>query len=280
MADRQDGGAAGGPRQIRTRGGARLPALGLGTWTMGEAGARRRHEVAALQLGFDLGMSLVDSAEMYASGGAEEVVGEALRGRADQVFVVTKVLPENASRQGTVQAAERSLKRLGIDCIDLYLLHWKGAHPLAETLEGFAQLVDEQKIRHYGVSNFEAEDMRTAERYPLGPGIVANQVKYHLGQRRIEDQLLPWCAANGVAAMAYSPLDQGRLKVRPALAQVARRHDTTPECVALAWTLRDPMVVSIPKAGREAHVRDNARAASLALTPEDLAALDRDYPPP
>ncbi len=280
MTDQTSAGESGTMRRLRARGGAVMPALGLGTWTMGESGARRNQEVAALRLGFDLGMTLVDTAEMYASGGAEEVVGEALEGRADEIFVVTKVVPENASREGTVRAAERSLKRLGLDCVDLYLLHWKGDHPLEATLEAFQQLVREGKIRHYGVSNFEAEDMRSAERQARGPGIVANQVEYHLGQRGIESELLPWCRENEVAVMAYSPLDQGRLALRPGLEEVARRHGTSAECVALAWTLRDPMVVSIPKAGQEAHLRENARAATLELDAEDLARLDRDYPPP
>lgn len=273
------GAAAGGMRRVRARGGAEMPALGLGTWTMGESRSRRGDEVAALRLGFELGMTLVDTAEMYADGGAEEVVAEAVRGCRDDIFLVSKVLPSNASRRGTVAAAERSLRRLGSDRIDLYLLHWKGSHPLEETLEGFDRLVRDGKIRHYGVSNFYADDMAAAERHPLGPGIAVNQVKYNLRQRAMEDSLLPWCAAREVAVMAYSPLDQGRLTLKPALKAVARRHDVTPECVAIAWTLRDPRVVSIPKAARPEHVRINARAATLRLTDEDLAELDRDYPP-
>ncbi len=181
-------------RHVTARGGARMPALGLGTWMMGERATRRRDEVAALRLGFDLGMTLVDTAEMYADGGAEEVVAEAIRGRRDEVFLVTKVLPGNASRRGTVAAAERSLRRLATERIDLYLLHWQGSHPLAETLEAFEQLVHEQKVLHYGVSNFSAGDMDDAERYPTGARIVANQVMYHLAQRGIEADLLPWCA--------------------------------------------------------------------------------------
>ncbi len=266
-------------RKIRARGGVGTPALDLGTRTMGVKGSRRKQEIAALRLGFDLGMTMVDAAEMYADGGAEEVVAEAVRGRRDEVFIVTKVLPENASYEGTIKAAERSLHRLGTDRIDLYLLHWKGLHPVEQTLEAFERLVQEQKIRHYGVSNFYVADLEAAERHPLGPAIAANQVKYNLTQRGIEGDLLPWCVERQVVVMAYSPIDQGRLPVRQALSAVARRHDTTPECVALAWTLREPMVVSIPKAANLDHVRTNARAVTLELSKEDLAELDRNYPP-
>ena len=167
-------------RKIRARGGVEMPALGLGTWRMGEKRSRRKQEIAALRLGFDLGMTLVDTAEMYADGGAEEVVAEAVRGRRDELFIVTKVLPENASYEGTIKAAERSLRRLGTDRIDLYLLHWKGSHPVEQTLEALERLVQEQKIRHYGVSNFHVADMEAAERHPLGPGIAVNQVEYNL----------------------------------------------------------------------------------------------------
>ena len=266
-------------RKIAARGGAEMPVLGLGTWTMGEEKSRRKQEVAALRLGFDLGMTLVDTAEMYADGGAEDVVAEAVRGRRDEVFIVTKVLPENASRTGTVAAAERSLRRLGTDHIDLYLLHWKGPHPVEETLAAFDRLFQEQKIRHYGVSNFYVADMEAAERHPLGRNIAVNQVKYNLRQRGVEGDLLPWCIERQVAVMAYSPVDKGRLPVRRALSTVARRPDTTPECVALAWTLRQPMVVAIPKAANPDHVRTNARAVTLELSKEDLEELDRDYPP-
>ncbi len=266
-------------RKIRARGGVEMPALGLGTWTMGENRSRRKQEIAALRLGFDLGMTMVDTAEMYANGGAEEVVAEAVRGRRDEVFIVTKVLPENASRKGAVAAAERSLRRLGTDYIDLYLLHWKGPYPIEETLEAFERLVQEQKIRHYGVSNFYVDDMEAAEQNLFGRSIAINQVKYNLRQRGMEGDLLPWCIERRVAVMAYSPIDKGRLPVRRALSAVARRHDTTPECVALAWTLRQPMVVSIPKAANLDHVRTNARAVTLELSKEDLEELDRDYPP-
>ncbi len=266
-------------RKLRARGGVEMPALGLGTWTMGENGSRREQEIAALRLGFDLGMNMVDTAEMYADGGAEDIVAEAVRRCRDGVFIITKVLPENASRKGTVAAAERSLRRLGTDYIDLYLLHWKGPYPVAETLEAFERLVQEQKIRHYGVSNFYVDDMEAAEQHLFGRNIAINQVKYNLRQRGMEGDLLPWCIERQVAVMAYSPIDEGRLPVRRALSAVARRHDTTPKCVALAWTLRQPMVVSIPKAANLDHVRTNARAVTLELSKEDLEELDRDYPP-
>ena len=263
-----------------TRTGARLPRLGQGTWEMGTRRRERAREVAALQSGFDLGLSLVDTAEMYADGGAEEVVGEALRGRRDQVFVVTKVSPGNASRDGTVAAAERSLRRLHIECIDLYLLHWEGRHPLAETLEAFVALQQQGKIRHFGVSNFDMEWMRATERAPHGSGVCANQVFYNLNRRGIERNLLPWCVARGIAIMAYTPLDQGRLLRHPVLGRVGRRHGVTPAQVALAWTLRTPGVVTIVKAAAPEHVRQNAAAAALVLGTEDERDLDAAFPCP
>ncbi len=267
-------------RRIKTRGGAELPALGLGTYRMGEDRAERAKEVAALKLGLDLGMTLIDTAEMYGSGGAEEVTGEAVEGRRDEVFIVTKVLPHNASRRGAIEAAERSLRRLGTDRIDLYLLHWQGSHPLQETFDAFQQLVHEQKIVHYGVSNLDVGAMEKAESLAGGSDVVANQVLYNLNQRGIEWDLLPWCGQRQIAVMAYSPLDEGRLVRRAGLSTVARRHGTSEECVALAWTLRQPWVVSIPKASSLEHVRANYEAISLELSDEDLADLDRDYPAP
>ncbi len=247
---------------------------------MGEKRSARRGEVAALRLGLDLGMTLIDTAEMYADGGTEEVVGEAIRGRRDRVFLVSKVLPKNATLKGTVRAAERSLRRLGTDRIDLYLLHWEGSHPLAETLEAFTLLREAGKIVHYGLSNFDLDLMEEAESLPGGAAVAADQVLYHLGKRAPEGRLLPWCAERGVVLMAYSPLAQGRLLTRRALARVARRHGATPARVALAWTLRQPGVVSIPKASNPAHLRDNAAAVDLKLTPEDLAELEAAFPPP
>ena len=276
----QGGGASGPIRRVMARGGAALPALGLGTWRMGERRGNRKREVAALHLGLDLGMTLLDTAEMYASGGAEKVVGEAIRGRRDEVYLVSKVLPSNASRKGTIKAAERSLKRLGTERLELYLLHWEGSYPLEETLAAFAQLVQEQKIVAYGVSNFDRDAMREAEALAPGGKIVCNQVVYNLSQRGIEQELLPWCAAREVAVMAYSPLDQAALIDDGPLAAVARRLDTTPATVAVAWTLRRPGIVSIPKAAEPEHLRANRAALDLALGADDLAELDRAYPPP
>ncbi len=269
---------ASGGRMVEARDGLRMPAFGLGTWRMGEARARRAEEVKAIQLAIDLGVTMIDTAEMY--GDAESVVGEAIRGRQDGLFIVSKVLPQNASRRGTVEAAERSLAKLGIACMDLYLLHWEGSHPLEGTLEAFEVLKAAGKIRHYGVSNFDTSAMVAMERLKLGPKVAVNQVMYNLARRGIERSLLPWCREHGVAIMAYSPLDQGSLKPVAALKAVAARHGVTPECVAIAWTMRDPLVVSIPKAVKADHLKANITAATLLLTSDDLAELERVYPPP
>ncbi len=266
-------------RTFEARGGARMPRLGLGTWRMGERAADAADEVAALQRGFDLGMTLVDTAEMYGNGGAEEIVAQALRGRRDDVFVVSKVLPGNASRRGTLRAAERSLRRLGIDCIDLYLLHWRsGAHPVSQTLEAFEELRTQGKIRHYGVSNFDVADMEDMDAHPHAARVCANQVYYTLDKRGIERNLLPWCQKRKIAVMAYSPLDQGQLPVRDALRTVAARHDARVEQVVLAWTLRNAGMVTVVKAVRRAHVDANAAAWDLDLSEEDLQAIDAAYP--
>ena len=266
--------------EFRTRSGALLPNLGMGTWRMGENEASRREEVAALKLGLDLGLDLIDTAEMYADGGAETIVGEAVEGRRDGVFIVSKVLPHNASYKGTLSACEDSLKRLRVDRIDLYLLHWPGSQPLEETLRAFTELVEKGKIAHYGLSNFDLDELERAERLPGGPRVATNQVLYNLGRRGIERRLIPWCARRNVAVMAYSPLEQGRLRPNETLRRVAARHDASPAQVALAWTLRHDNVVAIPKAARPAHVRDNAKAADIVLTEEDLADIDRAFPPP
>lgn len=265
-------------RVIETRDGMRMPAFGIGTWRMGERAGQKKDEVAAIRLAMDLGVTLIDTAEMY--GDAETVVGEAIKGRRDGLFIVNKVLPSNASRKGTVQAAERSLKKLGIDCMDLYLLHWEGSYPLEETLEAFESLRAAGKIKHHGVSNFDTRAMADGEHLPHGKRIATNQVMYNLTRRGIERNLLPWCREHKVAVMAYSPLDQGSLRSTGALASVARRHSVAPETIAIAWTMRDPWMASIPKASNPDHVRANVAAAGIALTPEDLAELDRAYPPP
>ena len=247
---------------------------------MGDNPRRRKDEVAALRLGLDLGMTLIDTAEMYASGGAEEVVGEAIAGRRDGIFIVTKVLPQNASRRGTLAACEKSLKRLNIDAIDLYLLHWPGSVPFSETLEAFLALKKAGKIRHWGVSNFDVREMESVIRLAGGDGVASNQVMYNLNRRGIEFSLLPWCEKRRIPIMAYSPLDQGRLLRSREIQQIATRHSATPALVALAWVLRQNDMIVIPKAGSEAHVRENHGALNVRLDDEDIAALDRAFPPP
>lgn len=267
-------------RTISLPGGESVPALGLGTWHMGERGSDRAAEADALRCGIDLGMTLIDTAEMYASGGAEQVVREAIRGRRDQIFLVSKVLPFNADRNGTVEACEASLARLEVDTIDLYLLHWPGSYPLAETLAGFEDLRRAGKIRYWGVSNFDAAEMSALTALPGGPACATNQVLYNLARRGIEFDLLPWCAARSMPVMAYSPLEQGRLAGNRALADVARRHGVTEMQAALAWVLGRDGVIAIPKAARIDHVRQNRAALDLKLSPEDCAELDKAFPPP
>jgi diketogulonate reductase-like aldo/keto reductase len=257
-----------------------MPRLGLGTWHMGEGAADRPAEVAALRLGLDLGMAVIDTAEMYGDGGAERMVGEAIRGRRDGVFVVTKFYPHHASRAALVKACEGSLARLAIDAIDLYLLHWRGSVPLAETVETLERLVHAGKIRRWGVSNFDVADMEALVRVPGGGRVAANQVLYNLARRGVEHDLLPWCAARSVEVMAYSPLDEGTLGAHPALRAAAKRRGCTPAQLAIAWVLRRPGVVAIPKASTPAHVRANAQAPELTLDPETIAELDRAFPPP
>jgi diketogulonate reductase-like aldo/keto reductase len=265
--------------------GSRIPVLGQGTWHMGENPSARRGEVAALRLGMDLGMTLIDTAEMYGEGAAEELVAEAIAGRRDEVFLVSKVYPHHADRRGVQAACERSLQRLRTDCIELYLLHWRGQVPLAETLEGFVRLREQGKIRDFGVSNFDLDDMLEAVALPGGELVATDQVLYNLAQRGIEWELLPWCRERRIPVMAYSPLEsvfgeQEGLLDNPQLAAVARRHGVTPARVALAWLLRQDGVVAIPKAVKPQHVRENRAALDLVLTPEDLAQLDAGFPPP
>jgi len=267
-------------KQVRLPSGERVPALGQGTWYMGEDRSARKAEVAALQLGLDLGLTLIDTAEMYAEGGAEEVVGEALAGRREQTFLVSKVYPHNASRLGTIAACERSLKRLKTDHVDLYLLHWRGQHPLAETVAGFEALQRAGKIRHWGVSNLDLDDMRELAVVPGGGACSANQLLYNLGCRGIEWDLLPWMAQRGVATMAYSPIEQGRLLKHRGLQDFARRHGMTPAQAALAWLLAQEGVIAIPKSASLARVRENAPAREITLDPARLAELDRLFAPP
>jgi diketogulonate reductase-like aldo/keto reductase len=260
--------------------GTPMSVLGQGTWGMGEDPARRSTEVAALRLGLELGMTLIDTAEMYAEGGAEKVIGEAIEDRRAEVFLVSKVYPHNASRRGAVEACERSLKRLKTDYLDLYLLHWRGAVPLTETLEAFQSLKQAGKIREYGVSNFDVRDLEEAIATSGGGEIATNQVLYNLMRRGIEWDLLPACRERGIPVMAYSPIEQGAMLGNAQLKLVASRHGATPAQVALAWLLGQEGIVVIPKAGNAAHIRENRAAIELKLTDEDLTELDRAFPPP
>lgn len=256
-----------------------LPLIGQGTWKMGESKASKSDEAAALQRGLDYGMNLIDTAEMYAEGGAEEVVGEAIAGRRDEVFLVSKVLPQNASRKGTVEACERSLQRMKTDVIDLYLLHWPGDHPLTDTIAAFQELRDAGKIRYWGVSNFRMADLRECERIAQGEN-VTNQVLYNLQRRGIEHDMRDWCRSNGVLIMAYSPLDQMRLKHRKELKEAAARHDVTPEQIALAWCIRRKGFITIPKSSNHDRIKQNAAAAEIQLDDQDLEDLNKAYPAP
>jgi diketogulonate reductase-like aldo/keto reductase len=260
--------------------GEAVQRLGQGTWRMGESRRLRDEEIAALKLGLELGMTLIDTAEMYGDGGAEQIVAEAVEGRRDEVFIVSKVLPENSSRAGTIAACERSLKRLGTDRIDLYLLHWRGRHALKETLAGFQALMDRGLIRSWGVSNFDVDDMGELAALPGGEAVATNQVLYNLARRGIEADLLPWCRDRSIPIMAYSPVDQGRILRNRALGSVAARHDATPAQIALAFVLRQEDMMVIPKAVSEAHVRENRAALDITLTEADLAELAKAFPPP
>jgi diketogulonate reductase-like aldo/keto reductase len=260
--------------------GESVPAFGLGTWHMGEERRRAADEEAALKLGIELGMTLIDTAEMYGNGTAEEIVARAVAGQRDGLFIVSKVLPYNASRQGVVEACERSLKRLKTDRIDLYLLHWRGSVPLADTLAGFAQLKRDGKIRHHGVSNFNTDDMQEWVGIAGGATVASNQILYNLGRRGPEYELIPWCCERAISIMAYSPLEQGRILGNRTLQEVAGRHGASTAQVALAWLLRQDGMIVIPKATSLDHVRDNRRALDLTLDAADLAALDRAFPPP
>lgn len=257
-----------------------VPALGQGTWRMGEQPARRADEVRALRYGLDLGLTLIDTAEMYGEGGAERVVGEAVAGRRDEVFLVSKVYPHHASFDGTIAACERSLARLGTERIDLYLLHWRGRHPLAETVRAFERLRADGKIRHWGVSNFDADDLDELVAVADGGSCATDQVLYNLTQRGPERALLPWCRARGLPLMAYCPVEEGRLPTGGALARVAARHGVDAYAVALAWLLTAADVVAIPKAATLGHVEANRRALDVTLTCADLAELDAGFPPP
>jgi diketogulonate reductase-like aldo/keto reductase len=269
-------------RTVELPDGKRVPALGQGTWRMGESKSTRDREVAALRLGIELGLSLIDTAEMYGDGGAEEIVAEAIHGQRHAVFVVTKVYPHNASRVELPKACERSLQRLRIDAIDLYLLHWRErTPPLRETVDTFEKLRAAGKIKRWGVSNFDVDDMEELLSLEDGRKCAANQVLYNLQNREIEFDLLLWSQANKIPIMAYSPVGHsGALLKNAVLKKIAKAHDATPAQVALAWVLRQPDVIAIPKASTEAHVRENAGSLKVKLTKEDLTDLDREFPPP
>lgn len=258
---------------------AEVSALGQGTWRMGEDASRRQQEIAALRTGVDVGMTLIDTAEMYGDGASETLLGEALAEVRDEVFLVSKVYPQNAGRGRLERACEASLQRLKTDRLDLYLLHWRGSVPLAETIEGMDALVRAGKIRRWGVSNFDHEDMEELFRVG-GRACTTNQILYNVTERGPEFDLLPLLARQHMPIMAYSPISQGALPASPALSAVASHHNATPFQVALAWVLRDPRIIAIPKAGSAAHVADNRRAFDLVLTAEDLAAIDADFPAP
>jgi aldehyde reductase len=266
--------------RVRLPAGESVPALGQGTWYMGEDRSARQQEIAALQLGLDLGLTLIDTAEMYAEGGAEQVVGEALAGRRSEAFLVSKVYPHNASRRGAIAACERSLKRLKTDRIDLYLLHWRGQYPLAETIEAFEALQQAGKIRHWGVSNLDVDDMAELWRAPGGKHVAANQILYNLTRRGVEWDLLPWQRTHGVPTMAYSPIEQARLLRDRGLLDFARRHAMTAAQAGLAWLLAQDGVIAIPKSATAVHLRENAAARDITLSDEQRAELDRLFAPP
>lgn len=265
---------------IALRDGESVVRLGMGTWHMGERAADRPREVGALRLGLDLGMTLIDTAEMYGEGGAEKTVGEAIRGRRDEVFVASKFYPHHAARAKLLAACNASLAQLGIDTLDLYLYHWRGPTPLDETVATLEELVRAGKIRRWGVSNFDIGDMEELAAVPGGTSVAVNQVLYNLAHRGIEFDLLPWCAARRIAVMAYSPLDEGRLVRHPAVISVAGRLGASPGEVAIAWQLRNERVITIPKASTEGHVRDNRAAVEIELDDDSLRLLESAFPSP
>ncbi|MBS0538715.1 MAG: aldo/keto reductase [Proteobacteria bacterium] len=266
-------------RSCKLPSGAEMPVFGIGTWRMGESARQRAQELDAIVHALDLGYPMIDTAEMYGEGGAEEIVGEAIRGRAQRPFIVSKVYPHNATRAGTVAACERSLKRLGVERIDLYLLHWRGGAPLEQTFEAFHRLKAAGKIGDFGVSNFDTDDMQDAARHDNGEN-GANQVLYCLSRRGPEFDLVPWMRKRSIPLMAYSPLDQGGLLGKPALRKLAADVGCTPAQLALAWLLAQPGVVTIPKSSTRARVKENLGTLEITLSPQILAELDKAFPPP
>ena len=258
----------------------RVSAFGLGTWHLGDNQATRTEEIATLRLGLDLGVTLIDTAEMYGEGRSEQLIAEAIDGRRDEIFLVSKVSPDNASRKGTVAACERSLARLRTDRIDLYLLHWRGDVPLAETVEAFVALQKAGKIHHYGVSNLDLADMQELWSVPGGSAVATNQLLYNLARRGIEWDLLPWLRERCIPIMAYSPIEQAKLTLNSKLIDFARRHGMTPAQASLAWLLANDDVIVIPKTGHSDRLKENIGALDHRLTQAQLAELDRLFPPP
>ncbi len=267
-------------KTVQLPSGMAVPALGQGTWMMGDDPAARQEEIHTLQLGIDQGLTLIDTAEMYGNGRSEELVGSAIEGRREQVFLVSKVLPQNASKAGTIAACERSLRRLKTDTIDLYLLHWRGGVPLAETVAAFEALVRSGKIRHWGVSNFDLGDMRELMSLTAGRQVAANQLLYNLTRRGIEWDLAPWLRQRGVTVMAYSPVEQGRLADHPALLQVAQAHGRTAAQLALAWVLDQDNLIAIPKCAQRKHLRENVQVLAEPLSADERSALEHLFPAP
>ncbi len=267
-------------RTVKLPSGERIPVLGQGTWHLAEVPARRDEEILALRRGLDLGMTVIDTAEMYADGEAEKLVGEAIADRRDEVFLVSKVLPQHATARGTVAACEGSLRRLGTDRIDLYLLHWRGRVPLADTIEAFGSLQQAGRIRYWGVSNFDTPDMKELTALPGGQEVATDQVLYNLSRRGPELNLFPMLRQLRVPIMAYSPIEQGRILGHPVLREIAGLHHATPAQIALAWVLRRDDVCAIPRASRLEHTNENRAAADIQLDQADLAQLDQEFPRP
>ena len=267
-------------KHVTLPGGESVPALGMGTWMIGEDATTRAEEIASLQHGIDLGMALIDTAEMYGEGASEKLVGEAIRGRRERVFLVSKVYPHNAGRKAAQAACERSLRRLGIECLDLYLLHWRGSEPFAETIAAFETLKAQGKIRHWGVSNLDTEDLQEWVDTPGGAAVAVDQVLYNLTRRGIEWDLLPWCQKHRIPVMAYSPIEQARLLRHSGLCELASRLGMTPAQVALAWLLQRDAVVAIPKTSTRQHLEENFATLQFSLEADVVAELDRLFPPP
>jgi diketogulonate reductase-like aldo/keto reductase len=267
-------------RTVKLPAGDEVPAFGMGTWQLGDDPAKRAEEIATLRLGLDLGARLIDTAEMYGEGRSEELVGEAIRGRRDEVFLVTKVYPHNASRAGSIAACERSLRRLDTDRIDLYLLHWRGQVPLADTMDAFATLQRGGKIRYYGVSNLDLADMQELATTLQGQAVAADQLLYNLVRRGIERDLLPWLRARHIPVMAYSPIEQAKLLRNSKLVQFGTRNAMTPAQAALAWLLSHEDVIVIPKTGNRERLRENFASLKHALTLAQIAELERLFPAP